>query len=165
MFHAAISGRYPDIILDLKTLVATAAMADADRPLTDQGRQKLRIEASGLHALGLRFALMCASPLVRARQTAQIVAQAYGQENDIQITEALAPGSGFGEHLDADAPIVQELSARQFKHGLVVGHEPDLSELASLLLTGATGLNVQFKKGALCAITVGSLTEPALNVA
>jgi phosphohistidine phosphatase SixA len=46
---------------------------------------------------------------------------------------------------------------------MLVGHEPDLSELASLLLTGSLGLNLEFKKGALCAIEVGSLTTHASN--
>jgi phosphohistidine phosphatase len=137
--------------------------SDADRLLTDRGREKSRLEAIGMRGLGLSFDLILTSPLLRARQTAQIVAQAYGLENEILITQALAPGSGFDEKLDAEAPIVRELNDHQFDSALLVGHEPDLSELASLLLTGSPGLNIQFKKGALCAISVASLTQPNLN--
>jgi phosphohistidine phosphatase len=137
--------------------------SDADRLLTDRGRERLRIEALGMRALGLTFDFICTSPLLRAHQTAQIVAQAYGMESEIVVTEALAPGSGFDQQLDARAPIVRHLNGRQFEHALLVGHEPDLSELASLLLTGSRGLNVQFKKGALCAIAVAGFEKPHLN--
>lgn len=46
---------------------------------------------------------------------------------------------------------------------LLVGHEPDLSELASLMLTGSLHLNRELKKGALCAIDAADLTRPASN--
>jgi phosphohistidine phosphatase len=136
---------------------------DADRLLTDRGREKLQLEALGMRALGLRFDRIFTSPLLRARQTAQVVAGAYGIEDEILVTQALAPGGGFSQVLHAQSPLVRVLNNHTFESALLVGHEPDLSELASLLLTGSAGLNVQFKKGGLCAIAVESLTKPALN--
>src|SRR5215468_8844575 len=63
---------------------------DAGRPLTEEGIAKMREEARGLLQLGLRLDVLLSSPLVRARQTAEIVGRALNIE--IQLAAALAPG-------------------------------------------------------------------------
>jgi len=130
---------------------------DADRPLTTEGRAKMRQEAEGMRRLGLKFNLILTSPLLRARQTAEAVAEIMELQNRVNICEALAPGRGFAGGSGNDAEIFLEMGAYQFDRVLLVGHQPDLSELASFILTGNHNLNVAFKKGGLCGIQVASL--------
>jgi phosphohistidine phosphatase len=130
---------------------------DADRPLTDEGRAKMKQEAKGMKKLGLAFDLIFTSPLVRTRQTAEIVAEVLSLEDRIVITEALAPGRSFMHASYKHAEIFLEIGAHECSRALLVGHQPDMSEYASILLHGQRGVNVEFKKGALCAIEVSSL--------
>jgi phosphohistidine phosphatase len=110
---------------------------DADRPLTPEGREKMKLAALGLRKSGMKFNLILTSPLLRSRQTAEVIAFIEGE----------------GRH----AEIFLELGAYQFDRALLVGHMPDLAELASFLLTGNRNLNIEFKKGSICAIEVASL--------
>src|SRR5215469_14985125 len=65
---------------------------DGQRPLTDDGKSKLRKVARGLVRLGASFDVILTSPLVRARQTAEIVAAAFDHRAPIVNVDALAPG-------------------------------------------------------------------------
>lgn len=137
---------------------------DADRPLTMEGRAKMKQAAAGLGALDLKFNIILTSPLLRARQTAEAVAEVLDLQHRVKIIESLAPGRAFATGEAGHAEIFLELGAFQFDRALLVGHMPDLSELASHLLTGNRNLNIEFKKGSLCAIEVASLPPrgPAL---
>ena len=137
--------------------------SDADRPLTAKGERRMLREANAMQALGLEFGEIFTSPLVRAEQTAGIIAQAYEAQGKVVTTEALAPGLGFGARLDQQSPIVALLRQRALESALLVGHEPDLSHLASLLLTANLNLKLQLKKGGLCAINVHDLTTCTEN--
>lgn len=132
-------------------------LRDADRPLTLEGRAKLKMAATGIRQLGLKFNLILTSPLLRARQTAEVVAEVLDLQHKVKIIESLAPGRAFVEGEGKHAEIFLELGAYQFERALLVGHMPDLSELASYLLTGNRNLNVEFKKGTICAIEVASI--------
>jgi phosphohistidine phosphatase len=137
---------------------------DADRPLTMEGRAKMKQAAAGLREHGLKFNVILASPLLRARQTAEAVAEVLDLQHRVKIIESLAPGRAFAAGEGGHAEIFLELGAYQFDRALLVGHQPDLSELASYLLTGNRNLNIEFKKGSLCSIEVASLPPrgPAL---
>lgn len=137
---------------------------DADRPLTLEGRARMKLTAAGLNEAGLKFNLILSSPLLRARQTAEAVAEVLDLQHKVKIIESLAPGRAFAAGEGGHAEIFLELGAYQFERALLVGHQPDLSELASYLLTGHRNLNVEFKKGSLCLIEVASLPPrgPAL---
>lgn len=126
---------------------------DADRPLTPEGRDRLRRVARALHALELNFDLILSSPYLRARQTAEIVAEALGLSRRLQFSDRLA-ADGNGREL------IQELAARRPlpANPLLVGHEPYLSHLASLLLTGGDGLELVLKKGGLCKLALDRLS-------
>ena len=137
--------------------------SDADRPLTDEGWEKMRQEAAGMRALGLELDAIFTSPLRRARETAQTVAEAYGMEDQMTVLETLAPGHGLSSRFDQHAPIFVELGAQKFERAVLVGHQPDMGELASALLAGFRGLNIDFKKGALCAIDVERLAPDPGN--
>ena len=120
---------------------------DADRPLTDEGRAEMRATARGLHALDLRLDALLSSPLVRARQTAEIVAEELG----IAVTETplLAPDCDRSQLAEALKPYRKATSV------MLVGHEPDFSTLIGVLIArlGAVAV-VEMKKGACCRVDV-----------
>ena len=117
---------------------------DSKRPLTAEGISRLRKQAKALDALGVTFDVIISSPLVRTRQTADIVAEALKAKPAVVLSDALAP-AGTPE------AVIQEL-ARHSKQGAValVGHEPNLGELAARLIGARRSL--EFKKGGICRI-------------
>lgn len=130
---------------------------DEDRPLTPEGRIRMKQAAAGLRELSLKFNLILTSPLLRCRQTAEAVAEVMGLQHRVKIIESLAPGRAFATSEGGHAEIFLELGAYQFDRALLVGHMPDLSEVASYLLAGNRNLNIEFKKGSLCAIQITSI--------
>jgi len=125
---------------------------DRARRLTSRGRAKMRAVAQGMHRLGLRFDVLLTSPLVRAVETAAIVAEVYGGKPAPQELPALAAGTPPAETARALRPFVRH------DHVVIVGHEPGLSGLASLLLTGSpTAMSIELKKGGVIALETGQL--------
>ena len=122
---------------------------DTKRPLTPQGVARLRREAAGLAALGVRFDLVLTSPLVRARQTADVLAQALAPRTAVTELPALAPGGTAS----ATASALAEYS--RYAAIALVGHEPDLGQLAARLI--GTRAAIPFKKGSVCRIDVEAL--------
>jgi phosphohistidine phosphatase len=124
--------------------------SDAGRPLSAEGKKKMRKIALGMKALDLSFDLILSSPYVRARETAEIVAHEFGSVPEIM--PLLAVGG------DPSA-LVAALAVRSgdMADVLLVGHEPQLSKLISYLLAGNSGLSVTMKKGGLCKLDVARL--------
>jgi phosphohistidine phosphatase len=122
---------------------------DSKRPLTPDGISKFRKVARGLVALDAAIDCILTSPLVRARQTADILAQALPGKPRVVETAALVPGTDFRE-------LAAELENHTRCSGIaLVGHEPGVGEIAARLI----GLRhaLRFKKGAVCRIDVGTL--------
>jgi len=117
---------------------------DSKRPLTPDGIARLRKSARGLTAIGVGFDQIVTSPLVRTRQTADVFAEALEDHPPIATSDALAPAG-------SSASVIQELTrhARKARVALV-GHEPNLGELAAQLIGARTPL--EFKKGGICRI-------------
>jgi phosphohistidine phosphatase len=122
---------------------------DAKRPLTEEGISRLRKSARGLARLGVAFDAIVTSPLVRARQTADVVAAAFEVRPHLVVVESLAPGGTYQAVL-ADL----EKQSRRSRIALV-GHEPGIGELASRLVGSRHPM--EFKKGAVCRIDVDVL--------
>jgi phosphohistidine phosphatase len=122
---------------------------DTRRPLTDRGMARLRKEARALDAMGVVFDAVLTSPLVRTRQTAEIIASGFNPRPPVITLDALAPeGSAVA--------VLAALEAHGKRTRLaLVGHEPGIGELAARLL-GARRI-VPFKKGAVCRIDVDAL--------
>ena len=127
--------------------------SDADRPLTSKGRRQLRKAAVVLADMDLGLDLILSSPFVRARQTAEIVAGVLGMKKRLTLTNALAVGG------DPVILVKQMSRLKPMPEGvLLVGHEPGMSRLISLLLTGDSRLvETDFKKAGLCKLEVNQL--------
>ena len=118
---------------------------DERRPLTDAGEALVHAEGRAMKAMGLAPDVIVTSPLVRARRTAEIVAEELGASARLVEDSRLAHGFDAGRL----ARIVEE-------HGvaaslLVVGHEPDFSATVAELTGGG---RVDFKKGGLARVDV-----------
>lgn len=119
---------------------------DAKRPLTDDGTDKMRKAARGLERIGVRLDAILTSPFVRTRQTAEIVAAAFGQRPPIVTIDSLAPGGSIQN-------VLSDLEKQSRRSRVaIVGHEPGIGELAARL-AGAR-YPIEFKKGAVCRIDV-----------
>jgi phosphohistidine phosphatase len=125
---------------------------DADRPLTPEGERKLRLIAKAMQALELGFDLVLSSPYPRARQTAEVVAEALDLRKRLDFSDSLVP-DGSTQQLVEVLNRLRPLPERV----LLVGHEPYLSGLISLLVSGKESCIVVLKKGGLCKLTTESL--------
>jgi phosphohistidine phosphatase len=108
----------------------SASGADEERALTPPGRERVRSVAKTLAAIEEAPLWIVSSPLVRALQTAEIVAAATkltDRAGNVEARRELAPGG------DAQG-LIQELLAAERKRCMVVGHEPDLSGLVAALV-------------------------------
>jgi phosphohistidine phosphatase len=127
---------------------------DAERPLVGKGRRRQRRMSRRLRRRGIVPDLLLASPWTRAWETAEIVSDVVGCPLPVRC-EALAGPPDLGRLADAIGPRDPDAVVA------LVGHDPWLSELASLLLTGSpAGLTVDFPKSGILGIQADRL-EPA----
>ena len=127
--------------------------SDSDRPLTKKGIKKFRKAARGIERLGIPFDAILSSPLVRARQTADIVAAVLNKESYIEEISELAPQS-LPEQLTS---ALNNFNDKQ--HVMLVGHEPFLGKLAAFLVNGKNNSDsvIPLKKGGICRIEIEAL--------
>ena len=128
-----------------------------DRPLSKKGVKRFLKVARGIAALLDKIDVILTSPLKRAHETAIITAKHCGIPHKVVITEHLLPGCIHNTII----PLLRKNKGK--KHVMLVGHEPDLSRLASNLL-GSSRSVIEFKKGALCCIELPSLALNAIGV-
>jgi phosphohistidine phosphatase len=124
---------------------------DSKRPLTERGMNRFKDAVKGLRRLDVAVDEIFTSPLVRARQTAEILAAGLDGKPPIKVLDALAPG-----HTSASV-MAQLARVAKRRRIALVGHEPDLGELAAHLI--GAGRALAFKKGGICRIDLGSLTS------
>lgn len=129
------------------------AQDDSQRALTDEGRRKMRRIARGLKEMETQIDVILTSPYLRAADTARILQKKLDLKKEkLVITENLAP---FG---DPDQ-LVKEINERYGAVGnlALVGHEPGLSRLISVLLSGDPTLPIILKKGGICRLSIDKL--------
>ena len=122
---------------------------DTKRPLTHRGMARFREAVRGLEAAGAELDLVLTSPLVRARQTAELLARGLTSAPPVEGTDALLPGQPTARVAEALAPYGRRTAVA------LVGHEPGLGELAAWLIGAREPL--PFKKGGVCRIDVAAL--------
>ncbi len=139
--------------------IAPAGMSDNDRALTPDGKVKIRRMAAGLKRLGVAPDVVLSSPLRRAEQTAAVMTKTLARQLRVEIYPLLAPGHEAAEVLRGLRP---HRAAREL---VMVGHQPDLGQLASYLLTRSSNLvALPFKKGGVAAIQVATIPPRASGV-
>lgn len=125
---------------------------DSERPLTPEGEKQLRKSARAMKEMDLDLDLILSSPYERAKRTAEIVAR------ELKLKKCLK----FSNELKSEGnsiKLIAEVSAMKPppKNLLLVGHEPYLSELISLLISGDEDAAIDFKKGGLCKLETDRL--------
>jgi phosphohistidine phosphatase len=119
---------------------------DEQRALTSEGILKMRKAAQGLKRLGLTFDLIATSPLVRARQSAEMVAEALKFAEALSLWEELEPDG-------SPEDVAQKLEEFRKKESvLLVGHQPSIGCLASYLIFRNPKISLPFKKGAIFCV-------------
>lgn len=132
-------------IAEERETFAATGEDDSRRPLTKRGERKMKDVAAGLRRVVGTLDALGASTLLRAQQTAEIVAGAYG-DLPVHAVEALSPESdpralvGWLRH-HGSADVVA-----------IVGHEPHLGMLVTWLMTGRLASRVALRKGGACLL-------------
>lgn len=128
---------------------AKPGLRDADRALTAAGKRKLAIVLKRARAAGVAPATILSSPLRRAVETAAIVVDALGVDDEVKLSDALLPAA-------PPADTWKELKAlAERSEVIVIGHEPHLSRLTAFLL-GSERLRLDFKKAGIVRIRMES---------
>lgn len=122
----------------------TEGVSEADRPLTPDGRKKTSKAAQGLRRLRLGFDAVYTSPLPRALQTAEIVAEVLDLKAP-EVLDGLSPGGSPRRLLAGLADLEGEVP-------LLVGHEPLLSSAVLLAVTGTASGSLELKKAGLAVV-------------
>ena len=125
---------------------------DSQCPLTGKGAKKMRLVAEGMLALDLSFDVILSSPFLRAKQTAEVVAEVFDAARRLKFSKNLEVGG------DAEA-LIDELNEKYGARAsiMLVGHEPFLSSVISMLISGNEDIPITMKKGGLCKLTVSAL--------
>jgi len=122
---------------------------DTKRPLTEQGIARFKKAVRGLARLDIALDVILTSPLVRAKQTAELLATGLTDRPHVVTIESLAPGGTV-------ASVVADLEKHAKRSTIaLVGHEPGIGELAARLAGSKTPFT--FKKGGVCRIDVDAL--------
>jgi phosphohistidine phosphatase len=117
---------------------------DAQRPLTPEGTKQFRKAVKKLAERGFEPQLVATSPLVRCRQTAEIICDRVPSQPKLVELEWLAPGSDLSS-------LIEWTNAQPAGALAWVGHAPDVDRLAAALL-GAPPFSLVFRKGAIAAL-------------
>jgi phosphohistidine phosphatase len=121
---------------------------DAGRPLTNAGRLQVEVVGQAMAKLGLGIGAILTSPLVRAKQTAEIVARQLHAIDQLTKEPLLSPG--FGPH-----QLSEILRARGSDRPLLlVGHEPDFGDTIGQLIGGA---RIVVKKAGYARVDLSSM--------
>lgn len=120
---------------------------DSKRSLTTEGKQEIVDLSNGLISLGLRLDYIFTSPLLRAKQTAEIVAKSLKYKGKVEDLDALKPEGNRLEFYSTLSNLKQDSVV------LVVGHEPYLSQMISEAIS-QSGCRINLKKAGLARIRI-----------
>jgi phosphohistidine phosphatase len=124
---------------------------DSTRPLTREGEKKMFAAARGIHSLKLSFDLILTSPYLRAFRTAEILGEVF-EPKKVFETKNLIPEA-------EPRAVIDEINENFSGLGqiVLVGHEPFLSRLISMLLSGRDDVSIELRKGGFCKLSIKTL--------
>ena len=129
----------------------TAAASDAARELTEKGEAQAAKVGRFCEAANIRPTVILTSPLRRAEQTARLAAGEMSEPPEVVVTPFLASG------MDPETALDELKSYTKFESVMLVGHEPDFSQLAAHLLGANGNGSLKLRKASLTAVEIGSL--------
>jgi phosphohistidine phosphatase len=129
---------------------------DADRPLSEMGIERTTAAAEHFARTSFRPTKIVTSPLLRARQTAEIVASVLGATNLIEIDARLGPDFG----VEAFRRVLQENPDQEKL--LLVGHDPSLSNVIQAVMGGGS---IILKKGGVARLDIADVGKPSGKLA
>ncbi len=141
-------------IAEDKDVFARTGKPDSERPLTSEGAKKMTGVAEGLREILKSIDVLGSSPFVRARQTAQIVADAYGIRR-VDMVDSMEPDQPFENFA------TWLRTAKDEKVVAAVGHEPHIGALVTWLLSGSEDSLTPMKKGGACLLEIDGRAGPA----
>jgi len=121
------------------------ACNDSERPLTPEGRRKTRDVAKGLAALDVRPDCIGTSPLLRARETAELAAKQMRGSASPELCDFLKPGGKIEE-------LIRWLNQTSRNSVLIVGHMPDLARIISRFFGSGSDMDIELKKAGVCRL-------------
>lgn len=128
--------------------------SDSERPLIEKGRKKMRRIAKALRQLNVEFDLILSSPYVRARETAEILADVFKMKKKLEFSDNLIP-------LGNPKLLLAEINEKYSVDSLaLVGHEPHLSACIGMLVAENNKLEMTLKKGGVCYLSADDLHHP-----
>ena len=131
--------------------------SDAQRPLSDEGMEKTANIAKALKKLKCNPARIISSPLIRARQTANIAAGILCPDTTPEPNDIMGPNASPGETTDY-------LAKQGLKDIMLVGHNPHMEMLASYLISGSDNIEIRLKKTSICRIAFDEKVRPGTGI-
>jgi phosphohistidine phosphatase len=143
------------------------AASDEVRPLTEKGSKQAESVGKFCHAHGFVPGLILSSPLTRAEETARLAAREMNSPKLVKIVDFLRAGMTVERAFSGIRECLVDLMKRE-KYSdrvsiMLVGHEPDFSNLAGALIGGRAG-SVHFRKATLMGVTLQELKPGAATV-
>lgn len=127
---------------------------DEERPLKKKGKEQIQDVSKGLKAQKTRFDVVFSSPLLRAKETAEIVNEFCGKSQEVEITDLLRPESSYNA-------LIKFLNTfKSNKTVAIVGHEPFLSGFASYCLSKSKRSLIHLKKGGVLMLEIDEVIKP-----
>lgn len=129
-------------------------MMDEERPLKKKGKEQLKEIAKGLEKHNICFDIVLTSPLLRAKQSAEIINSHCGKNKGVTETNHLKPGASY-------INLIKFLNKLKNKNKVaIVGHEPFLSGFASYCLSKSKTSFINLKKGGIIKLETDKMIKP-----
>ena len=128
---------------------------DADRPLTEEGKEEVKQVAKALKSLDIKPDLIVSSPLKRAKETAEIAAKTIGGKAKPELWDELKPEGS------RDAFLKRLSSVKAESTVLCVGHEPYLTQLIGDVVHHQGKPMMVLKKAGVARLSLSSLHPKA----
>ena len=127
---------------------------DDERPLNKKGKEKMKDIAKGLKELKISFDMILTSPLLRSKESAEIVNAYCSETKEVTVTDLLVPDAPYNN-------LIKFLNKfKDVKKVAIVGHEPFLSGFASYCLSKNKSPLMNLKKGGILMLEIDNVIKP-----